>query len=143
MALVPGGAVTAPMSVVVLDVVGSRQRVRLPTGTAAGRAFMQGLCINDEEVAMAALPSHNVIVLVSQSTDLCLFVAKIVRREGYFWTLLVQSRGAVHATACAQRCGGGLGAVPFKDCRMLPGYQRGACGSCIWQSHGSRCQHCT
>jgi hypothetical protein len=90
---------------------------------------------------MAALPSHDVIVRVPLGTDLRLFVAKIVRREGYFRALLVQSRGAVQATACAHRCGGGPGPTPFEECRTLPGYQGSACGSCIWQSHGIRCDH--
>ncbi|KAI1809288.1 hypothetical protein GGS20DRAFT_590796 [Poronia punctata] len=31
--------------------------------------------------------------------------------------------------------------LPFRDCRHLPGYQNGACASCVYQSHGRRCTH--
>lgn len=101
------------------------------------------LFVQDDEVRVAMMPSHDVAVLVPAGTNFNLFIAKIVRREGYFRAVLVQSRGRLMATACSQRCGGGPGAIPFEECRTVAGFQAGACGSCVWQSHGARCQHRT
>lgn len=89
----------------------------------------------------AALPSHDIVVELPLNTDLDLWCAKAIRREGYFRAILVQSRGAL-VQACPQRCGRGAGgASPFTECRALATYQNGACGSCVWQSHGKRCEH--
>lgn len=63
-----------------------------------------------------------------------------VRREGYFRALLVQSRGEV-MPGCDQRCGCSGGSLPFLECVRVPDFQDGACGSCVWQSRGLRCDH--
>ncbi|KAF1980265.1 hypothetical protein BU23DRAFT_625445 [Bimuria novae-zelandiae CBS 107.79] len=127
-----GNVVAAP--------AGGRLRIVLPTGQPGNRRLMQGLCVNDDEMALALAPSQDIVVLVPAGTNLALFVAKIIRREGYFRAVLVQSRGVLRA-GCPQRCGGGPGALPFVECRTVADFQGGACGSCVWQSRGARCGH--
>jgi hypothetical protein len=147
-------------NLVAIPLAGGRIRVTLPTASPANRAFMASICINvsllslssfcvrtltqlkqPEELQVAQMPSHDVDVILPAGTDLRLWVAKLIRREGYFRALLVQSRGVLQGTPCARRCGGNTGPSPFTDCRTVAGFQGDACGSCVWQSRGAQCNH--
>ncbi|RWA11937.1 hypothetical protein EKO27_g3183 [Xylaria grammica] len=115
----------------------------LPTGSRACRAFMQTLCMNQEEGVIAGYPSNNIMFQVARSDVLADVQAKLIRREGYFWAILVQSRGFV-VPACRDGARGGClshSGAPFTSCRRVPGFQGGACGACVWRSHGARCSH--
>ncbi|KLU82756.1 hypothetical protein MAPG_01825 [Magnaporthiopsis poae ATCC 64411] len=118
----------------------------LPTGTAANRAFLSRLAINDEERRLLAMPSRDIEVRMDGNLGrgeaaVMDMVARIVRRESYFRAVLIHSRGQPAASRCANRCAS-LNSVPrFLECVRIPGFQGGACSSCIWQSHGSRCAH--
>lgn len=154
----PGAALGAPGGAFhyrAVTLPGGKIQITLPTGQPACRQFMQSICINvrnllllfiantdlikDDEAHVGALPSHDVVVELPAGTDMRLWIAKLVRREGYFRALLVQSRGRLVGTPCRHRCGGNTGPSPFTECRRLAGFQGGACGSCVWQSHGARC----
>ncbi|KAI0421057.1 hypothetical protein F5X98DRAFT_329963 [Xylaria grammica] len=104
---------------------------------------MQTLCMNSEEGIIAAAPSHDVLFRVARSDVLADVQAKLIRREGYFRALLVQSRGVV-VPVCREGARGGChhhGGAPFFSCRHVPGFQGSACGACVWRSHGARCSH--
>ncbi|KAI0192096.1 hypothetical protein EV127DRAFT_492298 [Xylaria flabelliformis] len=121
---------------------GATEVYRLPTGTPACRAFMQSLCMNQEEGIVAAAPSVDIIFKVSAADNLADAQAKFVRREGYFRALLVQSRGTIVAAPCADGPRGGCrshNGSPFGTCRRVPNFQGGACAACVWRSHGARC----
>ena len=91
---------------------------------------------------MAAMPSHDVELRVALNTNVQEFIAKIIRRERYFRAVLVQSRGVRPAHDCQERCGrASRGTKPFVECRVLAGFQGGACAACVWQSHGIRYDH--
>ncbi|KAI1172689.1 hypothetical protein F4777DRAFT_601312 [Nemania sp. FL0916] len=116
----------------------------LPTSQPQNRALLGQLAINDDESRVAALPSVDIEIRLRPGEDVRALCAKIIRREGYFRAVLVQSRGQV-SPACANKCGSerGGGTFPFRECRTLPGFQDGACGSCVWHSHGRKCTHHT
>ncbi|TGJ77601.1 hypothetical protein E0Z10_g10670 [Xylaria hypoxylon] len=59
---------------------GAVEVYRLPTGTPACRAFMQSLCMNQEEGIVAAAPSVDIIFKVSSNDNLADAQAKFVRR---------------------------------------------------------------
>ncbi|KAI1345304.1 hypothetical protein F5Y01DRAFT_300875 [Xylaria sp. FL0043] len=123
---------------------GAIEVYRLPTGAPACRAFMQSLCMNQEEGILAAAPSVDITFRVSRGDNLADAQAKFVRREGYFRALLVQSRGAVAAAPCADGPRGGCrshNGAPFGACRRVPGFQGGACAACVWRSHGACCSN--
>ncbi|KAI0859987.1 hypothetical protein F4860DRAFT_480591 [Xylaria cubensis] len=89
-----------------------------------------------------AAPSFDITFKVSSSDNLADVQAKLIRREGYFRVLLVQSRGPIVAHACTDGPRSGChisGGSPFGACRRVAGFQGGACGSCVWRSHGARC----
>jgi hypothetical protein len=92
------------------------------------------------EDTLAALPSRDITVALPLDVDLRLWVAKVVRRQGYWLAVLVQSRG-VQVANCGHRCSRAGGGVPFMECVRHAGTQGGACGACIWQSHGAQCEH--
>jgi hypothetical protein len=66
--------------------------------------------------------------------------AKIVRREGYFRAVIIQSRGNV-AGRCSQKCNNPRVTRRFESCVRLDGFCGGACAECVWQSHGRLCGH--
>ncbi|KAF1964140.1 hypothetical protein BU23DRAFT_575928 [Bimuria novae-zelandiae CBS 107.79] len=117
-AAVPAGSAGLFGNVVAAP-AGGRLRVVLPTGQPGNRRLMQGLCVNvRDEMALALAPSQDIVVLVPAGTNLALFVAKIIRQEGYFRVVLVQSWGVLRA-GCPQQCGGGPRALPFVKCRTV------------------------
>ncbi|KAF2965886.1 hypothetical protein GQX73_g7702 [Xylaria multiplex] len=80
--------------------------------------------ILDEEGTVAAAPSVDITFRVSASDVLADVQAKLIRREGYFRAILVQSRGLM-TPSCSDGPRGGcrhhVGA-PFSGCCRVPGF---------------------
>jgi hypothetical protein len=87
--------------------------------------------VQDTEDTLAALLSRDITVSLDLNVDICLWVAKVVRCQGYWLAVLVQSRG-VQVANCGYRCARAGGGVPFMECVRYAGTQGGACGACIW-----------
>ncbi|KAL5430874.1 hypothetical protein PMIN07_012586 [Paraphaeosphaeria minitans] len=136
------GALAAGVFVpVIVGQTGSRIQVNLPTGSPGMRAFMQSLAVDDEEARVAQMPSQDIVVQIPVGTNLQRWAARVVRREGYWQAVLIQSRGQVQNEPCAHSCGtANAGNRVFLDCRAIPGYKSGSCGACVWKSHGARCE---
>ncbi|KAK6208351.1 hypothetical protein QIS74_00958 [Colletotrichum tabaci] len=141
MSLVPAGGQMTPMGAVTVRTdAGGTRWVTLPTSTAHNRTFFITLSINEEEREVARMPSRDIEIRLPAGEDVSFLLAKIIRREGYFRAVLVQSRGQA-VNACPQKCGRGAGTLRFRACTRIATYQNGACAECVWQSHGARCQH--
>ena len=88
------------------------------------------------------MPSIDVDLKIPNSPqNLRRLFAQIIRPEGYFRTLLIQSRGTVQANY-SKKCAKSS-SHKFLDCRTIPGFYRGAYTEYVWQSHGARCDYYT
>ena len=67
--------------------------------------------------------------------------AQIIRREGYFRALLIQSRGTVQANYSEKYVKSS--SYKFLDCRTIPSFYRSACTKCVWQLYSARCNYYT
>ncbi|KAI6351093.1 hypothetical protein MCOR25_010153 [Pyricularia grisea] len=138
-----GPAIPTPFgNLVVRSSSGGGFWLTLPTGSTGMRAFMAGLAINQEEARVCAMPSRDIEIKISSShpEEIRFLAARILRRESYFRAILVQSRGH-NSRRCPQKCGNPNASPKFRHCVRLRDYQDGACGECVWQSHGARCAH--
>ncbi|GJC83446.1 hypothetical protein ColLi_06284 [Colletotrichum liriopes] len=143
MSLVPapaaGHGTSAFGNIRVTQVPGGDRWLLLPTGTQGNRQLLLALSINDEERNVINMPSRDIQVRITGNVNIQQFIAGIIRRQGYFLAILVQSRGRA-AIACGNKCA--TTANPrFQGCFRIPTFQGGACAECVWQSHGARCTH--
>ncbi|GKT45154.1 LOW QUALITY PROTEIN: uncharacterized protein ColSpa_05335 [Colletotrichum spaethianum] len=103
----PGGSIFGNIGMHT-DASGGRW-LRLPTGNANNRALLLALAINDEERLIINMPSRDIEIRVTSNTSVQQFVASIIRRQGYFLAVLVQSRGRwrlrrqSHGARCTHR----------------------------------------
>lgn len=86
---------------------------------------------------MAASPSLLNRFVSSPSYELWFNAHRVQVRTGrqsYVNALLIASRGTYFVAACANIRAGHFGSVV-----RVPGFCEGACASCEWKSHRSRC----
>ncbi|KAI0096742.1 hypothetical protein GGR51DRAFT_566998 [Nemania sp. FL0031] len=104
----------------------------LPTGSTACREFMLRLSMNQDEAILAAANSSDILFKVAASDNLADVQAKLIRREGYFRAILIQSRGInVQAPVLPCRDGPRSGCAshngsPFVGCRTAAPFAAGA-----------------
>ncbi|GKT51603.1 uncharacterized protein ColSpa_11784 [Colletotrichum spaethianum] len=123
----PGGSIFGNIGMHT-DASGGRW-LRLPTGNANNRALLLALAINDEERLIINMPSRDIEIRVTSNTSVQQFVASIIRRQGYFLAVLVQSRGRA-AIACGNKCAT-TDSPRFRQCTRIPTFQGGACAECV------------
>lgn len=99
----------------------------------AGQQMAQ-LCHNPLQRAILSLPGRDVTYIIGRITPAQVYT----NRPSYVNGILIQRAGQAHGFGPCTKCTRNSSA-PFTRCLYVPGHFGGACGSCKWRDHASRC----
>jgi hypothetical protein len=134
--------ITTVLGRVVESNINSRRFLLVSTGSDYVRRRIASLCIYDDERAVCAGPSHDVSFPIPRDMDIASYIACIVRRKNRFHGLLILAYGEMAGRRCFDVCGGhSPDELHFQECRVLAGFEGGACALCVWLMRGPECQH--